>query len=163
MRAFDEGDHDPQDLSELLQEIRILLPGTQVFLAVLGTLPFDNRFAAVDTTLRRVFAITFLATLLSITCFMAPAAYHRIARPIHHKAEFKVFANGLLKAGLVAWTVAMVLATFLVLSVAEPAWALAGSGFVAIVIAILWWALAIGRWHDRLVPRGAVEQDSTSP
>lgn len=146
-------DRDPQELSELLQEIRILLPGTQVFLVFLGTVPFDSRFGDLDRTLHGIYAITFLVTLLAITCFVSPAAYHRIARPIHHKASFKAFANNFLIAGLVALTIGTVLATYLVLSVATPRFALVGAGSVAVVVAILWWVIPIGRWHDRLVRR----------
>lgn len=145
------------DLTELLSETRILLPGTQIFLAFLVTLPFTERFHELDGNHRWVYVATFLMTLLSLVCMIAPAAYHRIARPIHDKPRFKVFASAFLVAGLVPVSLSIVLATFLVLStVLTDAWAAWGSAGMAVVIGALWWAVPLVRAHDRFpVKRGA--------
>jgi Family of unknown function (DUF6328) len=98
------GEHDSQDLTELLTETRILLPGTQVFIAFLMMVPFTERFDEAEPSLGGIFLCTFFATLLALACFVMPAAYHRIARPIRHKAQFKVFVNTFVVAGLGAWS-----------------------------------------------------------
>jgi hypothetical protein len=135
-------------LDTLLNETRILLPGTQVFLGFLATVPFNARFVDLDETRRVVYLWTFLATLLSLVLFVVPAAYHRIARPIRHKARFKVFANRFLVAGLVPMSISMVLATYLVAYVALPQFAPMAAGGMLVVIALVWWVVPLIRAHD---------------
>ena len=47
------GKNAPDDLSDMLEETRILLPGTQVFAGFLITLPFQSRFEINLTTAQR--------------------------------------------------------------------------------------------------------------
>lgn len=141
------------NLTELLTETRIILPGTEVFLGFLMTLPFTDRFGALDATQRLVYLSTFFATLFAVACFVAPAAYHRIARPITHKARFKVFANAFIVAGLAFASVSFVLVTFLVTSVVAPQNETIAAAAMAVVILTLWWVVPLIRAHDFLAPR----------
>lgn len=141
------------DLVELLSETRIILPGTEVFLAFLMTLPFTQRFGSLDDQQRLVYLSTFFATLLALACFVAPATYHRIARPIRNKARFKVFATTLLVIGLAPASVAFVLVTYLVSSVVFPGVAVAAASVMAGLIVGLWWAVPLLRVHDRFPER----------
>lgn len=141
------------DLVELLSETRIILPGTEVFLAFLMTLPFTQRFGSLDDQQRLVYLATFFATLLALACFVAPAAYHRIARPIRNKARFKAFATTLLVIGLAPASVAFVLVTYLVSSVVFPGAAVAAASVMAGLIVGLWWLVPILRIHDRFPER----------
>src|SRR5690242_111861 len=87
-RAADEpkpkesGKNPENDLSDLLEETRIFIPGTQIFAGFLITLPFTNRFEKLTPFQRNLYVVIFLLVLLAIICFIAPAAYHRIARPV---------------------------------------------------------------------------------
>lgn len=138
------------DLTELLTETRILLPGTEVFLAFLTTLPFTDRFERLSHVERHVYICTFFATLLAFVCMVAPAAYHRVARPIRDKERFKLFANVLLVAGLVPVSISLVLTTFLVTSmVISDRFALWGAFGMAAVVLGLWWTVPLLRAHDR--------------
>ncbi|MBS2014076.1 MAG: hypothetical protein JST00_14395 [Deltaproteobacteria bacterium] len=141
---------EKSDLGELLSETRILLPGTEIFLAFLTTLPFTNRFDQLSKTEHGVYVCTFFATLVSFVLMVAPAAYHRVARPIHDKERFKNFANVLLVVGLVPISVSVVLTTFLVTSmVLGDRHAIWGAVAMGVVVAVLWWAVPLGRAHDR--------------
>lgn len=139
-------------LTNLLNETRILLPGTEVFLGFLATLPFSHHFRDLDATRRIVYMCTFASTLLSLVLFVAPAAYHRIARPIRHKERFKVFANRFLVAGLVPMSISMILASYLVAYVVVDGAALYVSGFFAALILVVWWIVPFVRAHDRARP-----------
>lgn len=157
-----EGDRDAQDpasLGELLAETRILLPGTQVFLGFLTTLPFTTRFALLSNELRRIFVWTFAATLLASVLFSAPACYHRLARPIHHKRSFKLLANALVVMGMLPLSAAVVLVAYLVFAVVVPDLARGIASAVGVLVLVLWWLLPAVRLHDRLpderpAPRG---------
>ena len=79
------GDDDEQpeerqnrELIELLNELRVALPGAQVLFAFLLTVPFSNRFLALTGSQRAIYFATFVGTTIATGLFMAPTAYHRI-------------------------------------------------------------------------------------
>lgn len=153
------------DLAELLEETRILLPGSEVMVAFLISLPFTDRFELLTHTQRTVYLATFFTALVALICFVMPAAYHRLARPIRKKSAFKLLANRLLVAGLVPLSCALVLASYLVTSMALSHWmAVALSGLVLLVIGGLWWVLPLMRAHDHCAdePRARLSCDDVT-
>lgn len=148
------GDAGSDELTELYSETRILLPGTQVFLGFLVTLPFTDRFRVLTDELRLAYVTTFFCTLAAATLFLTPAAYHRFARPIQHKHAFKLLANTLILAGLLPLSVSVVLVTYLVTSMVLPDVAGVSSAVVGIVVLVLWWVLPVTRVHERYLASG---------
>jgi len=144
----DSEDANDPSLVDLLNETKILLPGTEVFLAFLMTMPFTERFRVLDGLQRGIYLATFFTTIVALICFMLPAAYHRIARPIRHKVRFKAFASRFLVAGLVPLSAAIVLVTWLVTSMVERTLAIGGAIGMAIAILVVWWAIPLLRAHD---------------
>lgn len=136
-------------LKELLEETRIILPGTEVLLGFLVTLPFTEKFGALTSSQRIVYLCTFFAVLLALLCFMLPAAYHRIARPIHQRLRFKAFANHILVIGLAPLSIGVVLVAWLVTSVVMPAIAAVSALAVAVAVAVAWWIVPLARVHDQ--------------
>jgi hypothetical protein len=67
-----------RELSELLNELRISLPGVQVLFAFLLTVPFQQNFQRVNEFQRNVYHATLLMSALSIVLLVAPAAQHRM-------------------------------------------------------------------------------------
>jgi len=150
-KAAKDAEHDDEPpLQELLNETKILLPGTEVFLGFLATMPFTEHFHTLPHATRIVFICTFGSTLLSLILFVVPAAYHRIARPIQHKERFKCFANRFLVAGLVPMSVTMVLATYLVTSMVVAGAAIYMAAAIAVLILAIWWAVPLLLAHDRI-------------
>ncbi len=142
-------EHDDGDLSDLLQELRVLLPGAQTLTAFLIILPFNAGFGSVRDEEKVVYLVTFLCSVVSLLLFAAPAAHHRLQRPLRDREGFKTQATKLIIAGLVALSVALTLATQLVVSEVVAArwvsWAM--SGVLAIFIMILWWIVPMRRQH----------------
>ncbi|MDG5813952.1 DUF6328 family protein [Chitinispirillales bacterium ANBcel5] len=64
---------------ELLEELRTIIPGVQVLLAFLLTVPFAARFHLIDLLGKVVFTVSLMAIAASTILFLAPAAYHRLA------------------------------------------------------------------------------------
>mgnify|MGYP003383235613 CR=1 FL=1 len=150
---------DPDDLAELLEETRILLPGSEVLVAFLISLPFTNQFAELTNVQRGVYLATFFSALAALICFVMPAAYHRLARPIRKKGAFKILANRLLIVGLIPLSFSLPLATYLVTSLAATDMiALVVSAVVALLIGALWWLLPLVRAHDRCAADDAATQ-----
>lgn len=67
-----------RELIELLNELRIALPGVQVLFAFLLTVPFSGRLAMLGDAQRALYFATFVGTAIAMVLFMAPTAYHRI-------------------------------------------------------------------------------------
>lgn len=147
----EDGKNAPNDLSDLLEETRILLPGTQVFAGFLITLPFQNRFEKLTTAQRNLYLIIVVTILLALICFIAPAAYHRLARPVHHKQAYKVLATRFVIVGLVPFSVSTVLTTYFIFDVVVGARAgLIVGLIVAAPILLLWWLFPLLRVHDTI-------------
>jgi hypothetical protein len=67
-----------RELIELLNELRVALPGVQVLFAFLLTVPFSDRFGDLTGSQRAFYFATFVGTTIATGLFMAPTAYHRI-------------------------------------------------------------------------------------
>lgn len=133
------------DLTDLLSELRVLLPGSQTLVAFLIILPFNARFAEIEDREQWIYLVTFLCAVISLVCFAAPAVHHRLQRPLLDREAFKNRATIWVIAGLIPLSIALVLVTQLVLStVLEAQWVswLVATG-VAVLILTVWWMTPI--------------------
>jgi uncharacterized protein DUF6328 len=99
-----------RQMMELLNELRIALPGVQILFAFLLTVPFAQGFQKVTTTQRSLFYASLLATALSTICLIAPSATHRLRFHKSDRAYIIEAANRYMIAGLVFLGIAIVLA-----------------------------------------------------
>src|ERR1700712_4752519 len=74
----DEGERLDRELIELLNELRVVMPGVQVLFGFLLTVPFQQRFASIDGFQRIVYFCTLLLTAASAAFLMGPSAFHRL-------------------------------------------------------------------------------------
>jgi hypothetical protein len=139
-----EDGHDDKDFADLLQELRILLQGVQVMTAFLVILPFSQGFKDIDEIEKWVFLATFICSLAGLILFSAPAAVHRLARPLTDRTRFKDFATRMTIVGLAPASLSLVLATQLVVEhVLGGAISYIAAGVVLVLIAVLWWVLPL--------------------
>src|SRR3954467_10316576 len=76
-RSEEEITRDRQ-MTELLQELRVALPGVQVLFAFLLTVPFAQGFQKVTDFQKTVYFATLLSSTVASAFFIAPTAYHRL-------------------------------------------------------------------------------------
>src|SRR5947209_1015082 len=95
-----------RNLSELLSELRVALPGVQVLFAFLLVAPFNQRFGTVTKFERRLYLATLLCTLLSSILLIAPTLVHRLEFRRGRKAYVVEAANRLMIAGLSVFAIA---------------------------------------------------------
>jgi predicted membrane channel-forming protein YqfA (hemolysin III family) len=139
-----------RELIELLNELRVVLPGVQVLFAFLLTVPFTNRFSQITNGQRQVFFVTFLLTTAATALLIAPSAYHRLRWRQHDKEQMLRTANRLSIGGMIFLTLALVCAAFLVTDI------LFHATMAALVTALaagfflwFWWGLPLSRrWQD---------------
>ena len=136
---------------ELLNELRVVLPGVQALFAFLLIVPFSERFASVTGRERGVYTLALLASAVACVLFIAPAAFHRLRFRRHDKAQLIRIGNRCAIAGLLALALAMISGVFLITELLFGA-AVAGAltTVVALPIAALWWLvpLVIGPDND---------------
>src|SRR5687767_14240993 len=72
-----KGERLDRELVELLQELRVLLPGIQVLFAFLLVVPFNVGFARVTGAERALYFVALMATTVSAILLIAPSARHR--------------------------------------------------------------------------------------
>jgi predicted membrane-bound spermidine synthase len=135
-------DPSDDDLTDILSEIRLLIPGTQILVAFLIVLPFNSGFTRVSSIDKTVYVVMFVCAMTSLLLFIAPAAQHRLMRPLRDRAAFKRSVNRQVIIGLVPLSLAITLATFFVISnVVSNLVAGILAGLVGLVIALLWWII----------------------
>lgn len=137
------------DLTDMLGELRVLLPGAQTLTTFLIILPFNGGFAGIRDEEKIVYAITFICSVISLIIFTAPAAQHRLQRPLRDREGFKNLASRLIVIGLIPLSIAIVLAAQLVMSeviaTRWASWSIAGG--LALLILGLWWIMP--RWRQQ--------------
>jgi hypothetical protein len=74
----DEAERLDRELIELLNELRVVMPGVQVLFGFLLTVPFQQRFQTIDDFQRIVYVATLLLTAAAAAVLMAPSAFHRL-------------------------------------------------------------------------------------
>jgi hypothetical protein len=113
----DRNERRARELAELLQELRVMLPGVQVLFAFLLTLPFSARFGDVTPLQQTVFFGTLLCTALSAGLLLAPSAHHRLLWRQQAREHRLRVANSLAIAGMVLLVLAMVGVMFVITDV----------------------------------------------
>jgi Family of unknown function (DUF6328) len=106
-----------RNLAEMTGELRVVITGVQVLFAFLLVVPFDARFAQLDTFERSAYFATLLLAAMAAICTIAPAAQHRILFRRDDKAHLVSSGSGLTIAGLMCLALAMCGALLLVATV----------------------------------------------
>ena len=140
----DESGRLDRELLELLNELRVGLPGVQALFAFLLIVPFNDRFTSLSGTERGVYTVALLASALAGVLFITAPSFHRLRFRRHDKAQLLRIGNRCAIAGMVALAVAMVAGVYLVTELLFGA-GTAGllTAVVAVPIAVLWWAVPL--------------------
>jgi|SRR3954471_5947580 hypothetical protein len=152
MSTFDtDGENGDGDLTDLLGELRVLLPAAQLLSGFLIAVPFAPGFARLVGAEQHIFLATFVFSLISLVMLSGPAIQHRLIRPLRDRERFKVVAGRQMLAGAVTLAIAIVLVTQLVLSaVMGDIIGNIAAGALGTLIALMWWVLPLwlrGRGH----------------
>jgi VIT1/CCC1 family predicted Fe2+/Mn2+ transporter len=135
-----------RELSELLQELRVALPGVQVLFAFLLTVPFSQGFATLNQFQRDLYFGILLSTAITSVMFIAPTAYHRLRWRDYDKERLLSTANRLTIAGSVFLALSIGGAVYLIgdfMFGAGVAWIAAA--VIAALLAWFWFGLPLTR------------------
>lgn len=145
-RDESEGERLDRNLGELLQELRVALPGVQVLFAFLLAVPFQQNFTQITPFEKKVYFATLLCTAMSAALLIAPSSYHRLTFHLQQKHDLVFLANRFTIAGLTFLALAMTGAIILVTDVLFGGVATVVTGVAAAAtFATLWYALPLRR------------------
>jgi len=151
-RAVADGDRETpeerrnRELIELLNELRVALPGVQVLFAFLLAIPFANGFPKLSELDRDVYFAALIATMISTALLITPSAYHRFVFRQHDKEQLLETSNRLTIGGLGVLAVAMTCSIFVIADfLFKWPMTITVSVLTALVFGLLWYALPLGR------------------
>jgi cation transport ATPase len=145
-RTEEEQERLNRQMTELLNELRVAMPGVQVLFGFLLAVPFQQRFATVSAFQRDVYFGTLVAAAVATAFLIAPSAYHRIAFQQHDKPRIIRVGSVQFVFGLAALAVAMNGAVLLVTDfIFEEATVIVTVAAIGSLFAWLWFG--IGLWR----------------
>jgi hypothetical protein len=145
-RTEEEQERLNRQLEELLNEVRVAMPGVQVLFGFLLAVPFQQGFDTITSSQRLVYFATLLAAATATAFLIAPAAYHRTNFEQHEKPQIIHVGNRQFLAGLVALALAMNGAVALVTDIIFKGTTLVVTvAVVASMFAWLWFGLGLLR------------------
>jgi len=143
-----------RELIELLNEIRIALPGVQVLFAFLLVVPFGPGWRHTTALQRHTYVFSIVTAALATVIMITPSSYHRLLWRQPQKEHMLITSNALLIAGMAFLAMAISGSLFFVVSFALGTWAAAiTTAAIIVVILVLWYVMPLARrnevWRDR--------------
>ncbi|HSD02790.1 MAG TPA: DUF6328 family protein [Gaiellales bacterium] len=143
-----------RELIELLNEIRIALPGVQVLFAFLLVVPFGPGWRHTTALQRHTYVFSIVTAALATVIMITPSSYHRLLWRQPQKEHMLITSNALLIAGMAFLAMAISGSLFFVVSFALGTWEAAiTTAAIVVVILVLWYVMPLARrnevWRDR--------------
>ncbi|MGD9892077.1 MAG: DUF6328 family protein [Dehalococcoidia bacterium] len=143
-----------QEWGELLEEVRVVLPGTEVLFAFLLGLPFTSLFGELRDLDKRIYTVAFLTAGIATVLLIAPSAQHRLLWRQQRKEQQLEIATRFTIAGTACLAVTIASVIFLVMDMlyTNAFSALAAAGAVGIIL-VGWYVLPLAIRLRRRVSR----------
>jgi high-affinity Fe2+/Pb2+ permease len=130
-RSEEEQERLNRQMMELLNELRVAMPGVQILFGFLLTVPFQQRFSQVTDFQQTVYFVSLVMAAVAAALLIAPSAYHRVMFEQQEKPNIIRIGTGELLAEMAALAVAMNGAVLLVTDV------LFSAGTVTVTVVLL--------------------------
>ena len=126
----------------------MLLPGVQIMVAFLVTVPFNRRFEQLDDVGQVLWATALTTGCIAIVCLMTPIVFHRVGDRRRRSSRL-VWAIRTQRGGILTFGVSMLISVAFVLRF------VAGAGSAAVVVAVIVLSMA---WLWLVVPMHDAEE-----
>jgi hypothetical protein len=135
-----------RELIELLNELRVILPGVQVLFAFLLTIPFNQRFEILSERQKDVFYAAVLCTAASAILLIAAPNLHRLLFRASEKEWVLRISNRLTLLGTAALAIAIIAVVYLITDVLHSGITVpVVTAATVLLIAWLWFAMPLAR------------------
>jgi hypothetical protein len=140
----DRHERTAREMIELLNELRVILPGVQVLFAFLLTVPFAQRFPQLTELQTGVFFATLICTAITTALLIAPSSQHRILWREGVREQRLELGNVLTITGLIFLVPAMVGVIFVITDlIFGLTAAIIVTALLALFFALLWFILPL--------------------
>jgi Family of unknown function (DUF6328) len=138
-----------RNLSELLQELRVALPGVQVLFAFLLTVPFSQGFDGLTNFQKELYFGVLLATALTTALLIGPTAHHRMLFRMRDKEHLVRVSNRMTLAGLAVLALSLTGAVLLISDILfKTPLTIVFTAITAFILVALWGLLPLYRRRD---------------
>ena len=138
-----------REFIELLNELRVALPGVQVLFAFLLTVPFSQQFSKTNDFQRDVYFVTLMLAGLSSVLLITPSAQHRWLFRKHDKEQLLQRSNRYALIGILCLAAAFCAAVLLVADfIFSRTTGFIAAGLLGLLFAFLWVGLPVYRRVD---------------
>jgi Family of unknown function (DUF6328) len=145
-RNESEEERVDRNLQELLQELRVALPGVQVLFAFLLVVPFNQRFPDITGFQQTIYFVTLLLATGASAFLIAPTVHHRVQFREQAKEQIVMTANRFAIVGMALLAAAMTGAILLITDVLYKSTTVTiVAGAVAVMFFLLWYAVPLRR------------------
>jgi hypothetical protein len=145
-RGESEKERLDRNLTELLNELRVALPGVQVLFAFLLAVPFSQRFTELEAYQVKIYFGTLICSAAATAFLIAPSAHHRVEFRMKDKAHIVFLANRLALIGLAFLALAMTGTVLLITDFLYSATAtVIVTSVTALVFGLLWYGWPLRR------------------
>ena len=135
-----------RNMGELLQELRVALPGVQVLFAFLLTVPFAQGFTRMTSNQVDLYFGVLLATAVSTAFLIAPTALHRVLFHQRDKEYLVKISNLFALAGLFVLGIAITGAVLLIADfIFDGAKVSISTIAIGVLLLALWVAFPVAR------------------
>jgi amino acid transporter len=156
--AEDHKERIDRETIELLNELRVILPGVQVLLAFQLSAPFNQRFTQLTNAQEGAFFTALVCTAVAVVLLIAPTTYHRLQFRSGDKENLLRLSNVLVIVGTAFLAVGMTVAIGLVTDLLfGGTWTWVVLAVAAALFAGVWYAIPLSR---RLGGKGIAAQPS---
>jgi uncharacterized protein DUF6328 len=146
-RGESEEERLDRNLGELLQELRVAIPGVQFLFAFLLVVPFQQGWTSITDFEKNVYYVALIATAAAAVCLIGPPARHRLRFRALDKKWIVETSHKYAIAGLgflgIAITSAILLVSHVVFD--NAATSIIATTLVAGMIAWVWFGAALMR------------------
>ncbi len=145
-RNESEEERVDRNLQELLQELRVALPGVQVLFAFLLIVPFNQRFPDITSFQQTIYFITLLLATGATAFLIAPTVHHRVLFREQAKEQIVMTANRFAIVGMALLAAAMTGAILLITDIIYASTTVTiVSAAVALLFFVLWYVVPLRR------------------
>jgi len=134
-----------RELIELLNELRVALPGVQVLFAFLLVVPFSQGFTKVTSAQKAVYFAAFLFTALATAFLIAPTSYHRLRWRAKDKEQMLLTSNRLSIVGTACLALAIACVVYFITDFLYSNMSAIVTAIMAAIFAWLWYGLPLAR------------------
>src|SRR5687768_8456485 len=138
------GERANRELMELLNELRVALPGVQVLFAFLLGVPFTQRFTKLGDFEQQLYVASIVATAAATFFLVAPTAHHRLRFRSGIKEQLIRTANAFAIVGLVLLAFAVSAVSYVVVGMVDdsPVPQLVAAGLAALAV-VTWFVVPL--------------------